>query len=123
MRNIYQTKLESFYESNKRMPTYSEMLKLFGFKSKNAVYKLVNKLVEEGVVRKDSSGRLVPNNIFGEVPVLGLVEAGLRLRDWTPRWSPLLEAFTESHLFVPAVDPNGPDGADAEPEREPGQEG
>ncbi len=59
------------------MPSYQEIMTLVGFKSKNAVYKLVNKLVEEGVVRKDASGRLVPNNIFGEVPVLGLVEAGI----------------------------------------------
>ncbi len=59
------------------MPSYQEIMTLVGFKSKNAVYKLVNKLVEEGIVRKDASGRLVPNAIFGEVPVLGLVEAGI----------------------------------------------
>lgn len=58
------------------MPSYAEIMKLLGFKSKNAVYKLVSKLVGEGVLDKDSSGRLVPNKLFGEVPVLGLVEAG-----------------------------------------------
>ncbi len=58
------------------MPSYSEIMELVGFKSKNAVYKLVNKLIGEGVLDKDSSGRLIPNKLVGEVPMLGLVEAG-----------------------------------------------
>ncbi|MDB5259303.1 MAG: lexA [Candidatus Taylorbacteria bacterium] len=59
------------------MPGYQEIMDLVGFKSKNAVYKLINKLVAEGVVRKDSKGRLTPNRLAGEVPMLGLVEAGI----------------------------------------------
>lgn len=58
------------------MPTYSEMTKLFGFKSKNAVFRVVEKLMEAGLVVKDHLGRLVPSKIFGEVPMLGLVTAG-----------------------------------------------
>lgn len=58
------------------MPAYAEIMKLVGFKSKNAVHKLVTKLIEAGIVDKDSQGRLIPNKLFGEVPVLGLVEAG-----------------------------------------------
>lgn len=58
------------------MPSYAEIMQLVGFKSKNAVYKLVNKLIGEGVLEKDSSGRLIPNKLIGEVPMLGLVEAG-----------------------------------------------
>ena len=81
MRNIYQTKIESFYSDNKRMPTYSEMMKLFGFKSKNAVFRVVEKLVESGLAAKDHLGRLVPTQSFAEesvsVPMLGLVTAGL----------------------------------------------
>jgi repressor LexA len=76
MRNEYQIKLESFYTQNKRMPTYSEMLKLFNFKSKNAVFKIVEKLVEAGLVAKDHLGRLIPTKTFSEVPMLGLVTAG-----------------------------------------------
>jgi SOS regulatory protein LexA len=72
----YKSKIISFYRETKRMPSYAEIMRLLGFKSKNAVYKLVNKLVGEGMLDKDSSGRLVPNKLFGEVPVLGLVEAG-----------------------------------------------
>jgi len=59
------------------MPTYSEMTKLFSFKSKNAVFKVVEKLMEAGLVAKDHLGRLVPTDSFGEVPMLGLVTAGL----------------------------------------------
>jgi repressor LexA len=76
MKNLYQTKLEFFYIENKRMPSYSEMMELFSFKSKNAVFKMVNKLIEAGIVAKDHLGRLIPAKSFGEVPVLGLVKAG-----------------------------------------------
>src|SRR3989344_2673552 len=77
MKNLYQQKLESFYSENKRMPTYSEMMKLFGFKSKNAVWKIVEKLMDAGMVAKDHLGRLVPTQVFGEIPMVGLVTAGL----------------------------------------------
>lgn len=76
MRSEYQTKIESFYSQNKRMPSYSEMMKLFGFKSKNAIFRIVAKLVEAGIVAKDHLGRLIPSQSFGEVPMLGLVTAG-----------------------------------------------
>src|SRR3990167_9050803 len=80
MRNEHQTKLESFYSENKRMPTYSEMMKLFDFKSKNAVFKVVGKLIEAGLVAKDHLGRLIPTKSFSEdatsVPMLGFVTAG-----------------------------------------------
>jgi repressor LexA len=56
------------------------MLKLFDFKSKNAVFKVVEKLVEAGIVAKDYLGRLVPSESFAEsiasVPMLGFVTAG-----------------------------------------------
>lgn len=58
------------------MPGYKEIMDLVGFKSKNAVYKLINKMVDEGIVSKDSRGKLTPNKLMGEIPLLGLVEAG-----------------------------------------------
>lgn len=73
----YLGKLNTFYAREKRMPTYQEMGKLFGFKSKNAVYKVVAKLVEAGAVAKDHLGRLVPAGAFNEVRMLGYVEAGI----------------------------------------------
>lgn len=77
MDSKYKEKINSFYQSNKRMPSYSEMMKMFGFKSKNAVYRLVNKMIDAGLVAKDKLGRLVPNKILGEIPLLGTVKAGV----------------------------------------------
>lgn len=76
MRNAFEEKLQTFYSENKRMPSYSEMAKLFGFKSKNAVFKVVAKLIDAGIVAKDHLGRLVPRKLTGEVPMLGFVTAG-----------------------------------------------
>lgn len=76
MLNNYKDKIISFYRKNKRMPVYTEIMKLVGFKSKNAVSKLIDKLIDEGVLDKDSSGHLIPNKLIGEIPMLGLVEAG-----------------------------------------------
>jgi repressor LexA len=73
----YKNKIFSFYEKQKRMPSYAEIMDLLGFKSRNAVYKLINKLVDHGLVEKDSSGKLLPKNLFQEVKLLGLVEAGI----------------------------------------------
>lgn len=62
------------------MPSYSEMMQLFGFKSKNAVFRVVEKLINAGVVAKDHIGRLIPSETFREdiasVPMLGFVTAG-----------------------------------------------
>ena len=74
--NSYKDKIFDFYGENKRMPSYAEIMRLVGFKSNNAVYKLVNLLIDDGSVTKDATGRLVPTRSFGELPLLGLVEAG-----------------------------------------------
>lgn len=72
-----QKKIKLFYKDNKRMPTYSEMMKLFDYKSKNAVSKLVEKMISVGFVAKDHLGRLIPTSLFEEIPVFGLVKAGI----------------------------------------------
>lgn len=77
MNTDYTKQIQHFYQREKRMPTYSEMATLFGFKSKNAVYRLVQKLLDAGIVAKDKLGRLIPSTTFTEVPLVGLVKAGL----------------------------------------------
>jgi repressor LexA len=72
----HREKIFDFYSAKKRMPSYAEIMKLVGFKSKNAVSKLVDRLIEQGAVIKDATGRLIPARIIGELPLLGLVEAG-----------------------------------------------
>lgn len=76
MHNEQGNKIIDFYQVNKRMPSYSEMMRLFGFKSKNAVYRLVQKMIDAGIVIKDSMGHLTPTALFTEVPLLGSVKAG-----------------------------------------------
>lgn len=68
-------KIKDFYTSNKRMPSYREMMSLLGYKSKAAVNYFVNKLIDEGIVGKDRTGKLIPKNL-NDLKVLGLVEAG-----------------------------------------------
>lgn len=74
---LYKNRILEFYRNNRRMPSYKEIMDLLDFRSKNAVFKLINKMVDDGVVDKDSSGKLTPMKIFGEIPLLGLVEAGI----------------------------------------------
>lgn len=76
MYNNYKDKLVSFYNRDRRMPTYTEMMSLFGFKSKNAVARLVDKFIEEGIVTKDHLGRLIADVSFNSIPMLGSVKAG-----------------------------------------------
>lgn len=73
----YKNRILEFYRKNRRMPSYTEIMKMLSFKSKNAVFKLINKMVDDGVVDKDDSGKMTPMKIFGEIPLLGLVEAGI----------------------------------------------
>jgi len=76
MFNQQKEKIISFYRKHKRMPGYNEMMLMLEFKSKNAVFKLIEKMVDDGTVSKDSRGKIIPNRLVGEVPLLGLVEAG-----------------------------------------------
>ncbi len=73
--NIY--KLEDFYYQHKRLPSYSELAKLFNYKSKSSAFNLASTLIKEGIIKKDKSGNLIPANKFlYDLKVLGEVEAG-----------------------------------------------
>lgn len=73
----YKEKILAFYNRHKRMPGYKELMELTGFRSKNAVYKLINKLVDLGVLNKDEKGKITLSRSADEIPLLGLVEAGI----------------------------------------------
>ena len=68
--------LARFFRDNKRLPSYSEMATLFNFRSKNAVFRLVQRLVDEGYLDKDSRGHIVPLAGRLGLPLLGYVQAG-----------------------------------------------
>jgi SOS regulatory protein LexA len=68
-------RLKHFYASNKRMPTYGEMCKVLGYKSKGAVRYVVQKLIEDDIISKDKQGKLIPKNLLS-IPMLGIIKAG-----------------------------------------------
>ena len=70
-------RIRAFYRQNKIMPTYDEICMLFGFKSKNAAFKLVSKLVEENFVEKMDKGRLKPGLHLLGLPMFNSVQAGM----------------------------------------------
>ncbi len=91
------TEILKFYRRNRRMPSYAEIMTLAGFKSKNAVHKLVTKLIDLGFVEKDATGRLIPKRLEIEIPVLGVVEAG-----WpSPAEEELLDTMSLDDYLVP----------------------
>ncbi len=71
-----QEKLANFYRTHKRMPSYAEVAKLLGYKTKSAAAYAVGKMLEAGVVAKDATGRLLPGELLGGAKLFGLVEAG-----------------------------------------------
>jgi len=77
IKDLQKKKIIEFYRKNKRMPGYKEIMDLFSFKSKNSVYKLIEWLVDEHIVSKDSRGHITPNTMMGAIPLLGLIEAGI----------------------------------------------
>ena len=69
-------KIILFHKKHRRLPSYSEIMELAGFKSKNSVFRIVKKLIEDGFLQKDGAGKLVPDKIYGQTKVLGQVQAG-----------------------------------------------
>ncbi len=67
--------MRGFFDSRRRMPSFSELMTLWGYKTKSAVNYRVQQLLEAGFISKDRSGRLLPSWESG-VRLLGLVEAG-----------------------------------------------
>ncbi len=78
------------------MPSYREVAEIFGWKSKDTAYRLIQKLVEAGYLKKDENGKVIPGGTFGEIKLLGLVEAGFP----TPAEEDLLDTTTlDSYLI------------------------
>ena len=70
-------KIRKFYRQRKRLPSYREIAELLNFKSVNAAWRVVKKLIEQGYLDKDSRGKLIPKKLTHELKVLGTVEAGM----------------------------------------------
>ncbi len=68
--------ISQFYYQKGRMPSFSEVGEIVGFRSKNAVSKLIHKLEKLKVLERDEKGRLIPGSIAYPIKVLGTVGAG-----------------------------------------------
>ena len=71
------SKFKAFHTKQKRLPSFSEIQNLLGYSSKGGVSRLIDRLVERGIVERDSKGRLIPTSLFqGGLKVLGSIQAG-----------------------------------------------
>ena len=94
-----QEKIAQFYKARKRMPTYAELAKLLGYKSKGATAYAVERLVREDVLAKDkATGRLIPNRLEeAGARLLGVVEAGFP----SPAEEELLDVLSFDEYLLP----------------------
>lgn len=68
--------LARFARKHGRGPSYSELAKLAGYASKQAAYRLAQKLVDAGILLRDATGKLsIAQQPIGR-RVLGYVQAG-----------------------------------------------
>jgi SOS regulatory protein LexA len=68
--------LKQFFHRYKRLPSYSELLKLWRLSSKNAVFKHIQKLIQEKYLCKDKFGKIAPTTAFFSLNLYGSVPAG-----------------------------------------------
>lgn len=88
--------ISRFYNENGRMPSFSEVGEMAGLRSKNAVFKLINKLEQLKVLERDKKGRLIPGSIASSVRVLGTVEAGFP----SPAEEELVDTLSLDELLI-----------------------
>lgn len=69
-------RLRDFYRRHGRNPGYNEMLDLFGYRSKNAVFGFLRKLHEDGFIVKRGRKFSLTVKITGGLRLLGTVQAG-----------------------------------------------
>jgi SOS regulatory protein LexA len=68
-------KIRGFVRDRRRAPSFEEVRRLFGYRSKNTAHWLVARLVDKGILSKDSGGRILTDGAFG-IRHLGSVQAG-----------------------------------------------
>lgn len=68
-------KVKKFYYRYKRLPTFREMARMFGFSSPNAIAYIVRKWIDEGIVYMEDR-KLIPGDEFFRLPLLGIIKAG-----------------------------------------------
>ena len=91
------SRLKDFYESRKRLPSFSEIQSLFGYRSKGGVSLLTDHLVKRGILKRDSQGKLVPTPALeGGIKLLGTVQAGFP----TPAEEELIDTLSLDEFLI-----------------------
>ena len=90
-------RLREFYVNERRVPGYNEMLKLFGYKSKNAVYGLLRRLEEYGYITLTQKGQVaLTGKVTGTIRLIGSVQAGFP----SPAEEELLDTLSLDEFLV-----------------------
>jgi SOS regulatory protein LexA len=92
----HQSTIRNFYKKNRRMPSYSEIMEETGIKSKETVFRLVKKFINQGFLAKDAKGKLIPKKIMPDLKVLGTIEAGFP----SPAEEELLDTMTLDEYLI-----------------------
>ena len=99
--NAIVAKLRSFHARQKRLPSFSELQALAGYRSKASAASLVERLAERRIVRRDSKGKLVPDSAFGGgARLLGTVQAGFP----SPAEEELVDTLSLDDYLIPNPD-------------------
>jgi SOS regulatory protein LexA len=69
-------KIRDFLHRENRLPSYAEMMDLFGYRSKNAVFGVLRKLQDHGFILKRRGKLCATALLSGSVRQLGAVQAG-----------------------------------------------
>jgi len=89
-------RLRRFVSDKHRMPVYSEMLSIFGYKSKDGVFKLIRKLEENGFITKTRGKIAFTGKLIGSVKLLGTVQAGFP----SPAEEELVDAISMDEYLI-----------------------
>ena len=98
----YCSEVEKFFKQHKRMPSFAELMDLWEYKTKSAVHYRIEQLIEDGTIKKDTTGRLIPCHLDRDresigLPLLGLVEAGFP----SPAEEELLDVMSFDEYLTP----------------------
>ena len=90
--------MAEFYRKHDRMPSFSELMAVWGYATKSAVDYRTDKLIEAGLIAKDRVGRLIPRGLLSDgLKLLGLVEAGFP----SPAEEELLDVMSFDEYLAP----------------------
>ncbi|MEI6970538.1 MAG: transcriptional repressor LexA [bacterium] len=69
-------RLRAFHRKENRLPGYNEMMVILGYKSKNAVHGLLERLSQLGYIKKTGHKIAPTGKLTGTIRLLGTVQAG-----------------------------------------------